>query len=609
MKQVSTLLLALFLLSTNVAFSQWQLQTLPTTQNVPYLAYHGPTKGKNLLWMNTEDYTHNPETTAPLEFVLTTDGGQTYTAGEIMPTDDYYLFIHGVDDNTAYFMGAKEDGSLPYVFKRTQDGGASWQDMPYDVPAFPDALHFYDANNGIFVGDPDSLGFYFAYTTDGGNTFTRLPQTNYPAANPNEYFATGTYFVNGNTFIIPSINFENGNQRTWRSTDKGRNWTVGEEYNINSPFLQDPVFTDSENGMQFRNYFNIEAYYTHDGGQTWHPNETPLPGLLSGGNISIVPGTYNIVAIFIDTTDQILFSAATNDYGKTWHSRKDLQPYTLDPIYEPNVPAFVWTNLNIYDNHTAWARFSRTDLYRYDSTEPIVEEKPDLELSIVTDNEYLDNYTSVKYTLMIRNRGISAATDVQAHWLPPYNRTPDAGEPFAFQAAYADGGNFNWWTGDWDIKNLGPGQIMTATYHLYILKDEVKVDISAQITACEEDDLDSTPNNGSAGLQEDDEVTFTATPLFASEPVEDRNETMQPISIFPNPVKDVLLINYNFDKITDVSFTINDAVGRLIWSNDLKNAQNGFEKVDCSTFNTGVYFVKTLADGVESNVQKVVIAH
>jgi photosystem II stability/assembly factor-like uncharacterized protein len=609
MKQISTLLIALFLLSANAVFAQWQVQDIPQTQGTPHIPFSGATVGKDILWMATQHFGFDSTANFPIEYVRTIDGGATYQTGEILPNhDDYWYHLQPYDANTAYLLTAFQFGE-PYAIRKTSDAGATWNEMAFTPPTFPGFIHFFDDNNGAYGGDPDSLGFYFAYTTDGGNTFTRLPQTNYPPTlNDNEYLNSSGSFLVGNTIFIGTFDFE-GNYRILRSTDMGRNWSVSEAYSSNFAFGDNSAFTDNENGFHVRNFFEDQnSYFTENGGATWQENNTPLPGRLTGGNISNVPGTNNFVAIFEDTTDQILFSAATNDYGKSWHSRKDLVPYTLDPIYEPNLPAFAWTNLKIIDNHTAWAKFSRNDLYRYDSAEPLIPEKPDLELSIVTDNEYLDNYTSVKYTLLIRNRGITAATDVQTHWLPPYNRTPSAGEPYAFQAAYSDGGNFNWWTGDWDIKNLQPGQIMTATYHLFVLKDDAKVDISAQITACNELDLDSAPNNGGAGLHEDDEVTFTATPSFASEPSEDRT-TMPTISVFPNPAKDAFFVNYNFDEKKDVSFTVNDAVGRLIWSNTLNNAQIGIEKVDCSTLTAGIYFVKTMADGVVTTVQKVVIAH
>jgi Secretion system C-terminal sorting domain/Domain of unknown function DUF11 len=607
MKQISTLLVALFLLSANAVFAQWTLQDIPTPDASIY-AFRA--LGNDVLWI----YTRYPAST-PIpkkgEFITTNDGGATYTSGEILDdVADHDWHIEPFDNHTAYMISAKYSEPV-FQFRKTIDAGATWQDMPLKPWTFPDLAYFWPDNEGIFVADPDSIGLVVMYTLDGGNTYTRIPQTNFPMLTPSEFPLVGQNRVVGNTVFMTTIDFADATFHIWRSLDRGRNWTTSESFSAGVlPFTPRYAFTSNTEAILLQDIAEITKtpLYTEDAGVTWHESG-PLPGLVAWP-VTNIPNTATCMAFFQDTVSGMLFSALTNDLGKTWNSRKDIAPYQLDSVFvQFGFVPIVFSNLEIVDNRHAWASIDVKNLLRYDGTEPIVPEKPDLELSIVTDNEYLDNYTSVKYTLLIRNRGITAATDVQAHWLPPYNRTPGAGGPYAFQAAYADGGNFNWWTGDWDIKNLQPGQIMTATYHLFVLKDDAKVDISAQITACDELDLDSSPNNVGAGLHEDDEVTFTATPSFASEPSEDRNVTIPTVSIFPNPAKDAFFVNYNFDKIHEVSFTVNDAMGRLIWSNTLNNAQNGIEKVDCSTLTAGVYFVKTKADGMETKVQKVVITH
>ena len=172
------------------------------------------------------------------------------------------------------------------------------------------------------------------------------------------------------------------------------------------------IFTDANNGFWIQGEVTPDnrAFYTTDGGQKWQPSGT-LPGIISGGPMSYVPKTNNIVAVFEDTTRRMIYSAITNDYGKTWHTKKDLASYKPDSIYFDlfGIRPFAWTNLDIIDNNTAWAKFSRKDFYRYDNAAPIVPEKPDLDIELTADNNGLPLWGAVKYTLTIKNRGISKA--------------------------------------------------------------------------------------------------------------------------------------------------------------------------------------------------------
>ena len=539
-----------FLLSLLLAFSthaQWVKQDLPEVQgSTIHMGYSGIAPDKSTAWLATYDFVPNPDAVAPVEYVRTTDGGKTYQSGIILPdNDEYWYHLIPQDAQTAYLLTAFHFGP-PYGILKTSDGGANWTALDFVPETWPALLHFYDDMNGIYAGDPDEKGPYLAYTTDGGKTFTRLPDTNYPANNPPaEFFFAGSFLLTHNAVFLTAFDPESGNERIWYSRDRGRNWSAGEGFPSNilaTPF----AFTDEQNGLRFQNPGFEEdqaAYFTNNSGMTWQ-QAGPLPGIAAGGNISVVKGTNNFVAIFQDTTKGILFTAATNDYGLTWHSRRDLWPYTFDNTYEPfGLPPFVWTNLEVLDNRTAWGKFSRTELHRWDGPETLVSENPDLELTLSADSDGLPLYGYIKCTLTIRNRGISKATGIRTHWLPPYKRVDNGLEPLAYVSAYASKGHYNSWAGDWDIDELASGESATATFHLFVVKDNADVSMSAQITQSGQDDLDSSPANMEDQPAEDDEAQLilhkTPQNQFAGQPKRINTKNML---LYPNPVSEKLTI-------------------------------------------------------------------
>jgi len=56
----------------------------------------------------------------------------------------------------------------------TTNGGSSWtvRDIS-SITNFVNFIHFYDSNNGIFLGDPLSNIWGIAKSTDGGNSWTK----------------------------------------------------------------------------------------------------------------------------------------------------------------------------------------------------------------------------------------------------------------------------------------------------------------------------------------------------------------------------------------------------------------------------------------------------
>jgi photosystem II stability/assembly factor-like uncharacterized protein len=611
-KQLFTLAFVFFTMLSVSA--QWVKQTLPNTIGISHLDNPGQKKGtigKNYLLMLTRNIGNDSNRLGNVEAVRTSDGGKSYRVGNLPFTNIGYHYAPQLLDAKTAFVSTTSYETGETAIHRSIDSGATWQMLPYHPEGFLNAAIFYDANNGIAILDPDSLGAYFTYTTDGGTTFTRLPQTNVPRVGAHELFYGGLHQIIGDVIFQPSFDSETGEWRMWRSIDRGRNWTASEIWlEEHSPWGPVTFFTDKNNGFYLSGETtpNPVAMYTTDGGNTWKASGD-LPGVPSGGVLSSVPNTDNIMCIFEDEKRGMLFSAATNDFGKTWHSKKDLASYTPDSVYlNFGIPLFGWSNLDIVDNNTAWAKFSRTELYRYNSSTPLIPEKPDLDLELKADNDGLPLYGSVKYTLTVKNRGISPATGVKINWLPPYKRTNNGAGAYAYQSAYSDKGHYDSWNGVWSLDKIEAGASATATFHLFVVKNNENVTQTAQVMACNESDLDSAPNNMSGAAKEDDEVGFAAlasTNLLALP--NDAFKTKTPeFTVSPNPAKYKINVFINADTDNSWSIRVLNNVGQIVYTQ--KGQSNGLVDIDAKGLVNGLYLVEYEALG-ERKVEKIMVQH
>ena len=144
--------------------------------------------------------------TAPVnEYIRTIDGGTTWAGGPITnaagltPSD-----ICAINADTAWAIMFDPSGVQGKVL-RTNDGGANWthQSTAFFNAAgnFPDWIHFFDANNGVCLGDPTS-GYFEIYTTmDGGTTWERVPSADIEPQLASEWGITDVSTAYGDSSI------------------------------------------------------------------------------------------------------------------------------------------------------------------------------------------------------------------------------------------------------------------------------------------------------------------------------------------------------------------------------------------------------------------------
>lgn len=269
------------------------------------------------------------------EFSRTNDGGSTWIPGAITTEEVQPSMIFALSDQKAFVPVYKGSGwSGQAGMFRTDDGGTTWTrqtDIFTDPTAFPDIVHFFDANNGVAVGDPVDEYFDIYFTGNGGATWTRVPSYDIPVPLPEEYATVMNYSASGNSIWVPTTK-----GRMLFSSNGGMTWNIS-----NTPY---PVmynsFIDENHGVildhQSWDYTSLNE--TFDGGYTWSPITSTGPIL--NWDIEYVPGT---VATFV-TSGAVVnngFSFSVNA-GHDWHWAPESQG-----------TKFFYTDW--VDNNTGWA--------------------------------------------------------------------------------------------------------------------------------------------------------------------------------------------------------------------------------------------------------------
>ncbi len=130
--------------------------------------------------------------------------------------------VHAFNTQSAVIGTGSTDDVATSQLLSTTDGGAHWvmTDLS-QVTGFINFVHFWDDNNGIFLGDPkpNSNRWGCATTPDGGNTWYQITSLPLP-------FSDEDGLVGSGQFKGDEIWFGTNKGRIFYSPDRGKTWEV-----------------------------------------------------------------------------------------------------------------------------------------------------------------------------------------------------------------------------------------------------------------------------------------------------------------------------------------------------------------------------------------------
>jgi photosystem II stability/assembly factor-like uncharacterized protein len=295
----------------SVTFSQWNLQRSDLKVEFRGLSV----ADEKVAWVSGSRNT----------YARTTDGGTTWEVSTVADPESLdFRDVEAVDANTAYLLSIGT-GTKSRIYKTT-DGGKSWSAQVANLhpQAFLDAFAFWDARNGVAVGDPIDGRFLILRTTDGGARWERVPADRSPQALPGD----GVFAASGTTIAVhgnKDVWFGTGGSkvsRVFASHDGGRTWSASNTPVISSQAstgIFSVAFRDALHGIVVGgDYRKVDEARdniarTADGGRTWTLiQDSGLGGFRSC--VSYLPGSGGKVLVAVGPAG----SDFSTDGGMHW---------------------------------------------------------------------------------------------------------------------------------------------------------------------------------------------------------------------------------------------------------------------------------------------------
>lgn len=277
-----------------------------------YSALHVNTVSPNVAWTVAQDLTNG---NANYFFVTNNAAGTEFYFDAISASGANQTYetsnISGISATTA--VAAKYGSSTTAPgggdILRTTNGGLQWirtSNNNQFVAAnggFLDFVHMFNANEGVAVGDPTNGYFEILRTTNGGVTWTRIPQTATITPFAGEAALVRSYFALGDIIWFGGASQGATDQeRVYKSIDKGVTWTVSAPTPLTET-ISKIAFKDAMNGIAYNTKVTaqqtsaVNVIRTSDGGDTWQaitPNNTNT-GSFFYYDIDAVNGRYYTV--------------------------------------------------------------------------------------------------------------------------------------------------------------------------------------------------------------------------------------------------------------------------------------------------------------------------
>lgn len=284
----------------------------------------------NIVWAMAYDGSGGNATIR--NYTKTTNGGATWT-NAVIPNGNGLTNTFGlanlsmIDADTVYASIYPTTATAgPQGVYKTTNGGTTWTKVSTGAftnnsSSFINVVHFFDAQNGVAMGDPEG-GYFEMYTTnDYGKTWVRVPQANVPLVPVSGEYGTVGYFTSIDSTIIYPTNFGN----ILVSKDLGYTWTTATTPLSGTAGTAISSFAakDKNNIMAIMNNTTAVSstiIFSIDGGLNWNSTGIDTAGdLVYFSDIAYVPGTNDTYFLTAANPNAgVNGSAYSEDGGATW---------------------------------------------------------------------------------------------------------------------------------------------------------------------------------------------------------------------------------------------------------------------------------------------------
>jgi photosystem II stability/assembly factor-like uncharacterized protein len=244
----------------------------------------------------------------------TIDAGATwrYVGGASIGVEPAYN-IEAIDSSTAFVTTST--ATVTHIF-RTTDGGTRWDTVYSLANGFVDAIHMFDSDNGIAVGDPVSGTWVVLRSSDGGATWRRTVTE--PLQSKGETGSPNSLAAAGDSLLV----FGTSVGTIYRSTDRGATWTgvsTSQQLTTAVALLESGIgiFTGADSRTLPPAFANSR---TTDGGATWQTKLGPF-----GASVNPVAGAGS--SDFWAASSNSIYRST--DAGVTWHIDVQIPGYAF----------------------------------------------------------------------------------------------------------------------------------------------------------------------------------------------------------------------------------------------------------------------------------------
>lgn len=306
--------------------AQWALQKTNAGDN--YNTLWVDMVDANTVWASLDQNINGSYFNAVNKVVRTVDGGRTWTTHAVgSDSKDFITSIFARSAQELWLVTWNQSTYIGKIFV-TKNGGQTFEQKGLNTFAYPgnypDVIHFFDAQNGVAMGDPYN-GEYQIYTTsDGGETWVQVPAGELPDPLTGEYGLQESYGVTGDVAV-----FGTSSNRVLRTPDRGQSWqAIDLPAQENAFVVMGAAFSDDNNGL---------LVYNVNSGPVFQPGSQPKPLRTQDAGLSweVIDDSdgdqfdeFSYVIHVPGTAGTFLAGnydgyAYTKDYGVTWTYREN----------------------------------------------------------------------------------------------------------------------------------------------------------------------------------------------------------------------------------------------------------------------------------------------